>query len=189
MDKVYDGLGATMHYPAKNAHEPVAERNNRTIKERIRCQYHLLPFKAIPAVLVRFMCFVSTTRLTWFPAANGISHYYSPHMLMYGRCIDYKKHCKIPFGASVEAFDKTKNTVEARTLSAIYLRPSSDLAGGHECMNLHSGRVITSYTVKEIPMTSFVIKSVEKMAAKQGIKGLKFQDRNGVDVTRADWIT
>ena len=47
-----------------------------------------------------------------------------------------------------------------------------------------SGRVITRPRVVEIPMTERVIKTVEAMAFKQGIKSLKFTDRfkNDLDV-------
>ena len=38
----------TMNYTSANEHVPRAERNNRTIKERVRATYHMLPYDQLP---------------------------------------------------------------------------------------------------------------------------------------------
>jgi hypothetical protein len=48
MEKVEDGLDVNINFTNAQDHVPEAERNNRTIKERIRAAYHRLPYKAIP---------------------------------------------------------------------------------------------------------------------------------------------
>jgi len=48
MDAIKDNLDIDMDYPPKGDHVPEAERNNRTIAERIRSNLHNLPFRAIP---------------------------------------------------------------------------------------------------------------------------------------------
>ncbi len=53
MDPVKDELGVDMNYTTTDEHVPEAERNNRTIAERIRCAYHNLPYKAIPKLMLR----------------------------------------------------------------------------------------------------------------------------------------
>jgi hypothetical protein len=60
---------------------------------------------------------------------------------MGGPPLDFNKHCQIPFGAYVQANDEPSplNTPHAHTLDAIYLRPMSNIQGGHELMNLHNG--------------------------------------------------
>ena len=55
-------------------------------------------------------------------------------------------------------------------------------------MDLMTGRVITRPRVVEIPMTERVIKTVEAMAFRQGIKSLKFMDKFKQDLDAADWI-
>jgi hypothetical protein len=43
MDKVKDNLAVRMNFTNALDHVPEAERNNRTIKERVRAAYHQLP--------------------------------------------------------------------------------------------------------------------------------------------------
>jgi hypothetical protein len=38
------------------------------------------------------------TTLNMFPAKGGISAHYSPHTLLTGQAINFKKHLAIPFG-------------------------------------------------------------------------------------------
>jgi hypothetical protein len=80
------------------------------------------------------------------------------------------------------------NTNALRTIDAIYLRPMNNKQGGHEVMNLATGQVITRNRVWERPVTDLAIKAVETMAAEQGIKSLKLQGRNKVNLFPADWI-
>ena len=54
-------------------HVPEAERNNRTIAERFRAQFHRLPFTAMPKVMIRTLAMRVTTLLNIFPAKGGIS--------------------------------------------------------------------------------------------------------------------
>lgn len=45
-------LGVQMNFANTEEHVPTAERNNRTIGERIRAGYHHLPYKAIPRAMI-----------------------------------------------------------------------------------------------------------------------------------------
>ena len=104
--------------------------------------------------------------------------------------LDYNKHCVVPFGTYVQANHKTNptNTNKPRTLDAIYLHPTDNIQGGHELMDLNSGRVITRRKVTEIPVTELVIKAIEQMAYNEGFKSLKFKNRCGVIFHDTDWI-
>ena len=88
LEKVADELGIVMNYATANEHVPEAERNNRTIQERIRATYHLLPYRALPKVLIRYLAMVSAFQLNLFPAKGGISEYYSPHVILTGQAFD-----------------------------------------------------------------------------------------------------
>jgi hypothetical protein len=190
MDEVNDELHIDMNYASRGEHVPEAERNNRTIGERIRSTYHNLPYKVIPKIMLKYLAMVSTQQLNLFPAKGGVSAYLSPHMIMTGRNLDYTKHCQVPFGTYVQANQENlpTNTLAPRTIDAIYLRPMSNLQGGHELMNLHTGQVITRNRIWERPLTDLVIQTVEQMAADQGIKTLKLSGRNSVPIYPADWI-
>ena len=133
---------------------------------------------------------VQTNQLNLFPAKGGISSYYSPRMILTQTDLDYNKDCTIPFGAFVQANHETNqtNSNAPRTLDAIYLRPTANQQGGHEIMDLNSGRMITRSVVRQLPVTDVVIKAVEAMAYSQGFKTLKFKNRHGTVIHDADWI-
>ena len=190
MDDVADDLDVKMNYTARSEHVPEAERNNRTIGERIRATYHNLPYKAIPRIMLRHLAMVCTKQLNYFPAKGGVSSYLSPHVILTSRDLDYEVHCQVPFGAYVQVNQENipTNTPAPRTIDAIYLRPMSNKQGGHEVMNLATGQVITRTKVWERPVTELVIKAVETMAAEQGIKTLKLEGQNKVPLFPADWI-
>jgi hypothetical protein len=80
------------------------------------------------------------------------------------------------------------NTNAPRTIDCIYLRPFSNIQGGHELLDLRSGRVITRRRIKEIPVTDLVIQTVENMAIEQGLTTLKITGRNKLPIYPADWI-
>ena len=129
-------------------------------------------------------------QLNFFPAKGGVSTYYSPRMIMDQTNLDYTKHCTTPFGAYVQAYHESNphNTSVSRTRDGIYLCPNNNFQGGHEVMDLNTGRVITCRKVTEIPVTDVVIKAVEAMAHNQGFKNLKFKNRHGVIFHDADWL-
>ena len=66
-----------MQYCNAQDHVPEAERNNRTIKERVRVNFYQLPFKCLPQVLVIILVTEATKKLNYVPAKHGISRYYS----------------------------------------------------------------------------------------------------------------
>ena len=196
MDPVADDLNIKMNYATANEHVPEAERNNRVIKERIRAEYNALPYSKIPKLMIIKLAETVTDKLNWVPAKGGLSPYYSPHVILTKRPIDYNKHCQYSFGAYVQASNENDptNTNAPRTIDAIYLCPTQGKQEGHELMDLRTGKLITRRRVTVLPVTPVVVKAVEAMATKQGITSLKFADRkkrstdDGVAFYPADWI-
>ena len=84
MNEVSDRLDIEMNYTLKGEHVPEAERNNRTIGERIRATYHNLPYKAIPRIMLKYLSMVSKHQLNISPAKGGVSAYLSLHVIMTG---------------------------------------------------------------------------------------------------------
>ena len=111
-------------------------------------------------------------------------------MILTQQVLDYNKHCKIPIGQDVQANHETMKTSSniARILDCIYLRPTSNIQGGHELMDLSTGWVITCSVIAPIPVTQMIIETVEKMAEDQGFKKLKFKNRYGKIYPDADWL-
>jgi hypothetical protein len=190
MDQVADELDVEMNYTTTDEHVPEAERNNRTIKERVRAAYHGLPFKAIPKVMLRKLVAHETKLLNFLPAKGGVSAYLSPYSIITGKSVDHDKELAIPFGAYVQGCNEPQptNTNAPRTLDCIYLGPVKNKQGGHELLDLSSGRVITRPRVKELPMTDMIMRAVESMAEADGIKSLKFAARDGTPFEPRLWI-
>ena len=189
METIVDDLDIYPNYTSAGEHESTAERNNRTIGERIRTLYHLLPYKALPGTMLRHMAMHVTQQLNYFPAKGGISKYYSPHVILTEQPLDYNKHCQVPFGAYVQGNQDNlpTNTLAPRTIDAIYLRPMNNKQAGHEIMDVNTGRVITRNTVHEIPISELIIKAVEDMAESQNMKSLKLTTRIKTPLLPNDW--
>ena len=73
MDEVKDEMNIDMNYTNAQDHVPEAERNNRTIKERVRSQYHRLPYKNIPKVMIKKLVMESARKLFFFSQGRCIN--------------------------------------------------------------------------------------------------------------------
>jgi hypothetical protein len=173
--------GVQVNLTNEGEHQAQAERNNRTIKERIQSTFYNLPFRKLPEVLVTYLCMSCTDALNLFPAKNGICDYLSPHTIMTGKPMSFERHCTIPFGAFVQGHDSMlkSNTMAPRSLDCIYLRPTKTSQVGHELFHLDTKKVITRGYVTERPITQAVITVVENMA-KHGRDYLQFGTRNNL---------
>ena len=137
------------------------------------------------------MTMVQTNQLNHFPVKGGMSSCHGPRMILGGTPLDYTKHFTVPFGACVQANHESNPTNDnaACTINCICLQQCNNLQGGHELMDLNSGRVITQRgEIMEIPIAPVVIKAVEAMAEWEGFKSLKFKNGNGVVFHDTDWI-
>ena len=170
IEPIQDELDVAIELANAGDHVPQAERNNRFLGERFRACYHNLPYKAIPRVMIKYMCLNQTANTNIFPAKNSISAYLSPQTIITSLVTDYNKSCQVAFGAYVQAYNETRNDQTPRTFDAIYLRPSKNKQGGHDVMNLQTGKAVNSPRVKEIPLSELVIQAVEKMAERDDIK-------------------
>jgi len=132
----FNGLPIVVNFANPDEHVPEAERNNRTIKERVRVNYHYLPYTRWTRIMVKAVVAEAAKKLTFFPAKDGISPYYSPRMLVHKKTLDYDKHCRYSFGMYVQAHDELtpSNTNAPRTLDCIYLRYTDSAQGGHDLL-------------------------------------------------------
>jgi hypothetical protein len=64
-----------VNYTTTNEHVPRAERNNRTVRERVRAAYHRLLYDDLPSTMVKYLVMESAKRLNYFPNNNGVSKY------------------------------------------------------------------------------------------------------------------
>jgi hypothetical protein len=125
----------------------------------------------------------STKKLNFFPAANGISPYYSPRMIIHHETLDYNKHCLIPFGSYVQAHNEPEpfNSQLPRRLDCIYLRYMNNKQGGHALLDLRTGSIIHRRVVTQVPMGRDVIDLVHAMADHDNMpSGLKITTQSGI---------
>jgi len=185
-DEVKDNLGVTMIYSSAQAHVPEAERNNRTIKERIRATFHRLPYKALPHVIMQYLVSESARKLNYFPNKHGISKYFSPRLIVTREPLDYKRHCQFPLGAYVQAHDEPQpsNTQAPRTLDAVYLRPTDT---GHDVYDIGTRRVINRRTLTQLPITPAIINAVNEAAKADGQTGLRITTRDNKVLYDSSW--
>ena len=190
MDPVCDDMGIKMEYAPVGDHVPGVERNNRVIGETVRSLYHMLPYKNMPKVMWQYVGEVAAWLRNLIPASNGVSEFWTPFTIMHGKFASYEKHLKIPFGTYVQANQENtqKNSMAARALDAIYLRPRLDRQGGHEVLNLNTGKVIVRPRVWRIPITDRVIKAVNRMGRRDKMREMKLTAKNDVLLFPADWI-
>ena len=104
-------------------HVPHAERNIRTIKERVRSRFQNLPYRRIPKIIVIYLVIQTSATLNYFPARYGLSQYNSPKMILQHKLLNFEMHCKHFTGEYVLGHDDkhSKNNMESRELDYIYL--------------------------------------------------------------------
>lgn len=169
LDAPLASMGISLNTVACGEHVPEIERHIRTLKERCRATFNSLPFNQWPPRLLIELVYSMTFWLHAFPANDGVSTAISPRELLTGTAIDSKKHCRLPFGAYVQTHEDHDNTMTARTVGAIALRPTCNMQGGHYFLSLATGRRIVRNHWTELPMTAGVITRVQTIAENSAI--------------------
>ena len=194
IEELEDELKVTMKFAPPQGHVPEAERNNRTIKERVRIMYHRNHFQWIPPLMIITAVMRLAATLNFFPPRGGCSNYYSPRTIIHQEVLDYKAHCQFAMWSYVLATNddpKTKNTNAPRKLDCIYLRPVAH--GGvhqHELLHINTGQLITRSTaaLTKVPLTSSVIQAVHVLADQQKApNGLKIKNKTGQILWDSAW--
>ena len=156
-------IGIMLNTVAEDEHVPEQERWNRTIKERIRCLYHSLPFNQIPILLLVEMVYYVVFWWNLIPPQGGVSTVMSPRSLITGFRLDYNHHCQLEFGTYVQVHEVHDNTMRTRTTGALSMRPTGNLQGGYNFFNLGTGRRIVRNRWTSLPMPDIVIAQVNQM--------------------------
>jgi hypothetical protein len=170
---------------AANEHVPEIERRIRLIKERGRGILNTLPFKKMPRVILVELIYHVVLWLNAFPSKSGISDTLSPRELVLRHRLDFKKHCRAPFGSYCEVHDEPAptNNMVSRATPAIVLGPTGNLQGTYKFFNLLTGLKIKRRSFTPYPMPDSVIKKVEGYATKKANPNdgdFDFADRSGI---------
>ena len=174
-------LHVQLHVVAREDHVPEAERFNRTVKDRIRANYNILPYTHFPPVLIAEMVYSAVFWRNMFPLKGGISPTQSPSELILNRSLDAQVHCKVGLGDYVQTHEEHDNTMDSRTIGAIALRPAND--GSFYFLNLSTGRRIIRRSFTPLPMPQGVIDQVHRLARRaKASRQLTFTNTAGEDL-------
>ncbi len=157
-------LKSELNICGEDEHIPDIERCIRTVKERTRCTYNVTPFDHFPPKMIAEMVFLSVFWLNAFPNKLGVSQTLSPKTIVTGLVIDYDKHCRIEYGQYVQTHEKHDNTMAARAIGALALRPTGNLQGGHYFFSLMTGKRLHRTHWTELPMPAEVKDRIHALA-------------------------
>ena len=160
-------LGILLNTASNDEHVPEIERQIRTVKERTRSIYCTLPFNKMPRRLIIEMVYAANYWLNMFPRQGGVSKTLNPRALLTGKTWSYTTHCKLEFGDYVQTHEEHDNSMAARTIGAIALRPTGNTQGGYFFYSLTTGRVLNRGRWTSLPMPNEVINRVHRMARQE----------------------
>eukprot|EP00804_Cyclotella_cryptica_P027713 CCRYP_010317-RA/>CCRYP_010317-RA protein AED:0.22 eAED:0.22 QI:0/-1/0/1/-1/1/1/0/146 len=75
-------LGAVINVVSHDEHVPKIERYNRTIKERVRSAYNMLPFKFVPPIFIVELVYAQVFWQNMFALKGSITQTQSPSELI-----------------------------------------------------------------------------------------------------------
>ena len=180
------GKPVNLNSSGENDHVPEIEREIRTKKERCRAAIALAPFKRMPAIMIRELVYRVEFGLNAFPPADGVSPTISPRTLITGKRVT-QRHFNLEFGEYVQVHEKSDNTMRARTVGAIALRPTGNEEGSYYFMSLETGRRINRTHWTPLPLSENAIRRVHQLADEsKAAQGLTFAWRDGSEIINED---
>ena len=99
-------MGAIINVVSRDEHVPEIERYNRTIKERVRAGYNILPFNHMPPILIIELVYSQVFWRNMFALKGGISLTQSPSEIILNQKLDFNTHCKVEFGEYVQTHEE-----------------------------------------------------------------------------------
>ena len=153
------------------------------MKERSRGTAATLPFNHVPRRVKIELVYFIVFWLNAFPSKTGVPRQFSPREFILRLKVDYKKHCRVPFGSYCEVHDEPEptNSQTPRTHPAIALGPSGNLQGTVKFYSLSTGCVLRRRAFTIIPVPQSIINKVNKIGKKEGHnRTFSFADRSKV---------
>ncbi len=162
---------AILNTTAAAEHVGEIERRIRVVKERSRGIICTLPYPILPRTMLIHLLHHIVMWLNNFPVANGVSDRFSPREIILRHKLDYRHHCRAPFGAYCEVYEDNTptNSMKTRGLPAICLGPTRNIQGTYSFLSLVSGLAIKQRQFNELPAPDSVIKRVTTLAGADGI--------------------
>ena len=151
---------AQVHVYSPGEHVGFIENSNKTVKERMRCVVHSLPYDEVPRIFV--ICLVQHV-VGYLNNEKKQGRTLSPNAIVTGGgTVDFSKR-KIKFGAYAHVWGGTTNTMKARSMGCIAMHALNE-AGGYHFLSLTTGQLVKSNQFEELPVTDDVIAQVANLA-------------------------
>jgi hypothetical protein len=168
---------------AADEHVPKVERYIRTVKDRTRCTYRMLPFRHLPRLVLVHLMRNAVFWLNAFPHEDDATQKYSPRYIMMGQHLSFAKHAVIEFGAYAQTHEEHTNDMNQRTMRCICLGPTGNRQGAHWFMSLSSGERVVRYRWTELPMPREAIDRVSAIGRRQHMPStITYVDRHGHEI-------
>ena len=184
INKVTDHVpNVIVNTPAASEHVGDIERRIRVIKERSRGIICTLPYTPFPQIMLVHLLHYAVMWLNNFPVKTGVSDRYSPCEIILCHKLNFKNHCRAPFGSYCEVHEKNSPTISTKShgLPAICLGPTGNIQGTYSFLNLSTGLVLKRRRFTELPAPDSVIKRVATLAKMSNVSSnLVFANRHKV---------
>ena len=146
-------VSTTLNTTGARDHVPEVERQIQVINEHMRAHHTNLPFPRFTRRMDVELAKHVVIFLNAFPSNSVLSKTYTPHTIMTGKALDWKKSCKLHFGAYAQVHEdrNVTNTLEDRTQGAICLGPTGNLQGTYNCFSPRSGKKIPAENSQRYP--------------------------------------
>ena len=138
----FTDMGIHMNTASEHENVPQIERQIRTIKEPLRCDFQASIFECLPPLMTIDMVQRNVMWLGSLPPKDGISKTHSPWQLIVGTKLDFNIHRKLEFGPYVQVHEQGDNIIVTRATVAIVLQPTRNAQGGNFFFSLRTGQNI-----------------------------------------------
>ena len=118
------------------------ERWHRTIKERSRCYYAMIPFKYLPRRMAVELMTAAGFYVNAFAWKYGVSDALPLLTIAEGYVLDFHLHFQAIFGEFCQAHEGTDNAMALQTIDAAAVSPNGNLQGGMCCFSLDTGKIL-----------------------------------------------
>ena len=150
-------------------HVEEVERMSQTLKKRVRCHFHDLPFVMGKAMLKKNVVFCA--RGINMVASSTSTDKTSPYEQFTGRKLDAKIDLRVAYGDYVQAINPKKDNqvANANTHGCVAVRQTGSLTGSVEMWRISTQRFVKRDQFTVLPMPDEVISLLDKIAEKDGI--------------------
>ncbi|KAA8494425.1 hypothetical protein FVE85_2666 [Porphyridium purpureum] len=157
--------GIIPEFTAATEAVPSAERAIRTLKERVRCVTHSLPFR-LPDTLVPAAVEFCRQGLNMLSSTVSNDTACSAQEIVTGRKPDAKRDLRLEFGAYAQVHRaKTSKTMEPRTVGCISLHGTESIAGSWKFYVLATGGTTVRQRWTLLPTPLETVEHMNSVAA------------------------